>query len=65
MRGENATGLSVSPLSVTQRQRLECMTAVRALWFESRYSSTPIGPTHFDMTEVLTMTEYLLTGEKP
>jgi hypothetical protein len=61
----SAVQVGVAPLTTPQRQRLECMTAVRALWYESRYSSTPNGPPAFDMQEVLTMTHYLMTGEKP
>lgn len=55
------TELSVEPLAKEQRQRLECLTAVRNLFCVPGYNKTPsYQPTR--LHEVIELADYLMTG---
>lgn len=68
MNNGSVTTPSMTPLTPAQRQRLECMTAVRALWAKTGpYGNyAPVGsPEGLSLHEILELTDYLVTGEKP
>jgi hypothetical protein len=63
MRNGDERRVAVDPLTKEQRQRLECMTAVRALWFKSNGYSGVVEPiSHTEAGVILELTEYLATG---
>lgn len=65
MNSGDVRQVAVSPLTVEQRQRLECMTAVRGLWSEAAYDNRNVWSVLHSITEIMTLTDYLLTGTKP
>lgn len=57
------TDVSLAPLNTGQRQRLECMTAVRGLWAKTyQYNNTG---RVLEVDEILDLTDYLFQGRKP
>ena len=59
MNNGDVRGVAVAPLSKEQRQRLECMTAVRGLWGKKyQHDDGRL----LDIEEILELTDYLVTG---
>lgn len=59
MNNGSVQAVAVAPLSREQRQRLECMTAVRDLWTKTgAYGAVERPEVHV----ILELTDYLVTG---
>jgi hypothetical protein len=62
MNYRDVTEVCVAPLTKEQRQRLECMTAVRGLIHKTKAYSSDEGTRMLSVSEIIELTEYLVTG---
>lgn len=62
MNSGDVKQVAVVPLTPSQRQRLESMTAVRALWGRGDYGNP--APLDLNVADVIRLTEYLVSGVK-